>query len=254
MKKVLVTGAGSGLGKLFSLELAKRSYTVYAGVELPSQITSLRNEAKDAGVQLNVFKLDITDDIDVAHAKKLEIDILVNNAGLGEGGSITDMPMAVLERQFAVNFFSTINFTKQFIRQFVDRKAGRIIFISSVAGLITSEFNGAYCASKHALGAAAEVLQLEMKDFNVSVATINPGPYDTGFNDRLIEACTNWYDKDTAIINHDNLSFAIPQTHPEKDIAAMVDVIVDNNSKFRNVFPLEFVPMIKQFHDEAWEK
>lgn len=255
MKKVLVTGAGSGFGKAYVFELAKRGYEVYAGVEIPSQITLLQDESKHHQVELKkIFKLDITSSTDINYALKHDIDILVNNAGIGEGGALVDLPQDVLRHQFNINFFSTIDISQQFLKIFAKRKSGRVVFISSIAGLISGKFNGAYCASKHALEAAVEAFKAEMTDdFNISFATINPGPYKTGFNDRLIEASNNWYDKENSIINHDNPTFPMDQFPPYQDISAMVDVIVDPNSKFRNVFPTEIIENIKGMQQELWK-
>lgn len=252
MKKILVTGAGTGFGKFYSLALAKRGHEVYAAVELPSQIYPLREEAENQNVKLKVIKIDITDPIDRAYAQKIDIDILVNNAGIGEGGSIVDMPDEILRRQFEVNVFAPLQFTKLFLEKFTQRKRGRIIFISSVAAYISAEYTGAYTASKHALDNIAETLQIELKPFDISVSTINPAPYKTGFNDVQIEACYNWYDKETALINHDNLSFPMPQYDQYQDVEAMVDVILNDQAKVRNVFPKEFEKKIKDMQAQAW--
>jgi short-subunit dehydrogenase len=252
-KKILITGAGSGFGKHYSFELARRGYDVYASVEIPSQITSLRREAEAENLKLNVFKLNINDEIDVQNALKLDIDILVSNAGIGEGGALVDLPLPLLRRQFEVNFFGTIHLATEFLKKFAKRKSGRLVFVSSIAGIISNEKNGAYCASKHALEAAVQAIRDEMKDFNITVSTINPGPYLTGFNDRLIEASNNWYDKDTAIINHDNPSFAMDQFPELQDIPAMVDVIVNDQAKFRNVFPKSMEDFVKDLEKSYWE-
>ena len=252
MKKILITGAGTGFGKLYSLELAKRGHHVYAAVEIPSQIYSLRQEAKDSGVNLNVIKIDITDRFDKEYAKNLDVDILVNNAGIGEGGSIIDMPEEIFRRQFEINVFGTLNFTKLFLKKFSENKDGRIVFMSSVAGFLSGAYTGAYTASKHALESIAETLQVELKDFNISVSTINPAPYNTGFNDVQIESCYNWYHAKSSIINHDNLEFPMPQYDQHQDINAMVDAILDYKANVRNVFPKEFEMTIKKFQGEAW--
>ena len=254
MKNILVTGAGTGFGKFYSLALAKRGHNVYAAVELPSQLYPLREEAEKQGVKLNVIKVNITDPIDIAYAAKLDIDILVNNAGIGEGGSIVDMPDAIFRRQFDINVFGTLSFTKAFLKQFTERKSGRIVFISSVAGFLSSNYTGAYTASKHALEAIAETLHSELSDFGISVSTINPAPYKTGFNDVQFEAYLNWYDKDSAIINHDGVTFPMPQYDQYQDIEAMVDVILDENAYVRNVFPKDFEQTIKSIQNDAWTK
>ncbi|MBF7682277.1 SDR family oxidoreductase [Acinetobacter sp. B5B] len=253
MKKVLVTGAGSGFGQLYSIELAKRGYEVYAGVEITSQITQLRNILKAQNLTAHVFKLDICSEIDQTYASHLDIDILVNNAGIGEGGSLADMPSEVLRKQFEVNFFSTITLTQKILKNLVKKGQGRVVFISSIGGVVSLEKYGAYCASKHALEAAAQALNQEVSPLGISFATINPGPYLTGFNDRMTEASNAWYDANNAIVNHDNPTFGQDQYPQEQDIEKMVDVIVDPTSKFRNMFPLEINQPFKDMQASVWD-
>lgn len=255
MKKILVTGAGTGFGKLFSFELVKRGYSVVAAVELPHQITLLRQESMQKNLPLEIIKVNICDELDRKYAISKNADIIVNNAGIGEGGALIDMPEHILRRQFEVNFFATTQIAKEFAGALIaNKKPGRIIFISSLAGLITPDMTGAYCASKHALEAVAESFKSELAHFNISVSTINPGPYQTGFNDQIMEAAQSWQSMKENHIDHSNLKFELPQYDAEQDIVGMCDVIVDDRSKFRNVFPNELVEMIKSQQSEAWNK
>lgn len=253
MKKVLVTGAGSGFGKLYTIELSKRGYTVYAGVEITSQITSLQNTLSSQNLSANVFKLDICNEIDQNYASNLDIDILVNNAGIGESGSLADMPSQVLRNQFEVNFFSTITLNQKILKNLVKKAEGRIIFISSIGGIVSLEKYGAYCASKHALEAAAQALKQEVSPLGITISTINPGPYLTGFNDRMTEASNAWYDPKNTIINHDNPTFSQDQYPEDQDIVKMVDVIVNPKSNFRNLFPTEINQNFKDMQASIWD-
>lgn len=253
MKKILVTGAGSGFGQLYTIELAKRGYDVYAGVEITSQITLLQNILKKQNLSAHVFKLDICSEIDQNYAITLDIDILVNNAGIGEAGSLADMPNQVLKNQFEVNFFSTLNLTQKFLKGFAQKGSGRVVFISSIGGVVALEKYGAYCASKHALEAAAQSLKHELAPLGISIATINPGPYLTGFNDRMTEASNAWYNPEHSIVNHDNPTFSQDQYPEDQDVGQMVDVIVDSQSKFRNMFPLEINETFKEMQASVWD-
>ncbi|WP_241617225.1 SDR family oxidoreductase [Rosenbergiella epipactidis] len=255
MKKVLITGAGSGFGKLFSFELAKRGYDVIAAVESPSQMRPLREEASKNNLSINVIKIDICDSADIDYAIAQQADIVVNNAGIGEGGALIDMPQTILRKQFEVNFFATTEVAKRFADSLIKRKStGRIVFISSIGGLMTPELAGAYCASKHALEAVAESFKSELNDFGISVSTINPGPYLTGFNDRIMEASENWSSLQENHVDHSDLTFDLPQYDENQDISAMCDVIIDSHAKFRNVFPEEFVEIIETQQRQDWEK
>lgn len=253
MKNILVTGAGTGFGKLYTIELAKRGHAVHAGVEITSQITQLREELSALGLKANVFKLDICNEYDRNYASHLDIDILVNNAGVGQGGAIVDMPSRVLHNQFEVNFFATIEITNQILRSLVKKKQGRLVFISSIAGLLTGSKSGAYCASKHALEAAVGAIKEEVKSYGITVSTINPGPYLTGFNDRLSEAAKMWYDPENSLVNHDDLSFPMDQYPPEQDLQAMVDVIENDDASFRNVFPKDLIPFVQEYQAKLWK-
>ncbi|CAK9886620.1 MAG: putative oxidoreductase EphD [Candidatus Erwinia impunctatus] len=255
MKKTLITGAGSGFGKLFSFELAKKGYDVISAVELPSQIGPLRDLADSNNLKLDVIKVDICDEFDREYALSKNADIIVNNAGIGEGGAIIDMPQRILRKQFEVNFFSTVELSRGFSDRLIkNNQQGRVVFISSIGGLITPPLAGAYCASKHALEAIAESLHHELKDFGITVSTINPAPYLTGFNDRIMEASKNWASLAENHIDHDGLKFELNQYDENQDISAMCEVITDDKSKFRNVFPEEFVEIIKEQQSKDWVK
>src|SRR5699024_10891866 len=121
-------------------------------------------------------KLDVTDPKDREKASEWRVDILVNNAAVKEGGSLADIPEENLRHQFEVNTFAPILLTQGFVKRMVQRRKGRIVFISSVSGFMADPFSGPYFASKHALEAFAESLSKELQEFNLESATINPGP------------------------------------------------------------------------------
>ena len=84
--------------------------------------------------------------------------------------------------------------TQGIAKQMVKRGGGRIVWVSSREGLNTNPFTGIYSASKHAVEAIAETMSLELREFGIEVATINPGPFLTGFNDRGFETWLSWDD------------------------------------------------------------
>lgn len=107
MKKetILITGAGSGLGKLTALTLAKIGYPVIATTETERQAALLEDDAQALNIPLRIEKIDITNKEDRLKAWTWEIDILVNNAGISEGGSLVDVPEENLRNQYEVNVF-----------------------------------------------------------------------------------------------------------------------------------------------------
>lgn len=187
-KRILVTGAGSGFGREVALRLAARGHRTIAGVRGAGQAADLREEAGRRGVPLRVETLDITVAADRERAWEWDIDVLLNNAGSAEAGASAEIPLELVRALFETNVFANLELTQGFVRRMVEQKrGGKVLFVSSIAGLITGPYTGPYCASKHALEAFAEALHAELKPFGIQVGTINPGPYQTGFNDRMME-------------------------------------------------------------------
>src|SRR5690625_2511376 len=102
-KTIMITGAGSGLGKGTALGLANEGHKVIAAVENHPQITSLKEAAQDAGVSLEIFKMDITNPKDRERMKRYDYDVFVANAAVNEGGPIWEVPMSALRELFEVN-------------------------------------------------------------------------------------------------------------------------------------------------------
>ncbi len=255
-KTVLITGAGSGFGKESSFLLAKKGYDVIATTEIVAQIQPLKHEADALGLNIRVEKLDITDENDRLRAAQWPIDILVNNAGISEGGAVVDLPEDKLRRQFEVNVFGTILLTQFFARQFIEKRQGKIVFISSVAGITTDPFAGAYSASKHALEGFAEALNKELQEFGVQVATVNPGPILTGFNDRMFEAWQHWYleDQEDTVFDYPEIAFPHEQFHPFQVSELIAKVVAGEITTYRNVVPEELVEGTRQQMDEVWTR
>ena len=255
-KKILITGAGSGFGKSVAFKLAELGYEVIATVEAVAQIQTLKDEAHQQGLNIQFEKLDITNDIDREFISNFEIDILLNNAGISEGGAVVDIPEYRLREQFEVNVFGTILLTQKFAKQFVERKSGKIIFISSVAGLTTDPFTGAYSASKHAIEAFAEALNKELHEYNVKIATVNPGPILTGFNDRMFETWKHWYPEDQAntVFDYSQLAFPHKQYDPEQVSDIIVRVVTEEQKNYRNLAPKEIEADAKKQMAEKWDR
>ena len=187
-KTVMITGAGSGFGKGASLALAERGHTVIATTETDEQAAALRAEAP----QLTVEKLDITS-TDVAKAADWDIDVLINNAGAGQTGPMADVPLDRVRRLFEVNVFGTLSVTQSVLPRMVAKGAGRIIIVSSIAGVVSGPAFGPYSMTKHALEAMGKAMRAELASQGIDVTLLNPGPYLTGFNDRMADSMWEWF-------------------------------------------------------------
>ena len=256
-KRILVTGAATGFGKGTAIELAKRGHTVTAGVQIAPQKTELMKDAADAGVQLNIIVLDITDEDDRQAALANQIDVLINNAGVMETGPVAEIPMKYVRRNFETNVFGTLAITQGFARQMVERGSGKIIMVTSMGGLITVPFAAIYCATKHALEALAEGLKAELAGTGVEVCTANPGVYGTGFNDRGAETFMRWFDPAKTLTKPETLAAAASgigsQLDPESMIDAFVRIAEEDSSKFRNVVPDETAAWVREIQQHTWD-
>lgn len=244
-KTILITGAGSGLGKGAAIGLAKKNYNVIAAVEIWPQYTSLKREVESMNLKMDIVKLDITSKEErekVYREYGDRVDILVNNAAIGETGPIAEIPVDNFRKNMEVNVFSTLELTQLFVKSFVKKGRGKLVFISSVAGIKTFPFFGPYCSTKFALEGVASSLHDELKAYGVKVCTINPGPYNTGFNDRMYDTKDIWYDEN---INFTNKNDYAPmqdfldngQYDPQEMIDFMVMAIPLDSHNYRMMDP-----------------
>ncbi len=259
-KKIMITGAGSGLGKGTALGLAEKGHHVIAAVQSWEQISRLLEEIKGKKFKKNieVIKLDLFDMMDCEKAWEYDIDILVNNAGMGQTGPVAEIPVGLIREVMETNVFSTLEFSQPIIRKMVEKGKGKIVFVSSIAGLTTTAFLGAYNASKHALEAIAQCLRDELQPMGVTVATINPGPFETGFNDRMYDAYQQWYDEDLHFtpkksIEKARKQMAENQFDPQSMIDKMIEVIPQDKHNFRTVHPEEFVEKCQEYQNRQYE-
>ncbi|WP_080146460.1 SDR family oxidoreductase [Marinilactibacillus piezotolerans] len=253
--RILITGAGTGFGKMFALELAKRGKDVIATTEVSSQVSALEKEAKEQGLSMKIEKVDVTDPKDRQKAWNWDVDILVNNAAIKEGGSLVDIPEDNLRNQFEVNLIGPVLLTQGFARKMVERNKGRIVFVSSVSGMMVNSFSGPYSASKFATEAVASTLSQELQEFNVEVATINPGPYLTGFNDREFEAWKSWQDDPAKrVFDYEKIAFPFEQYDPEELVEQGIKVILGETDQYRNVIPEKMIAQVKEQQEYLWNK
>jgi len=257
-KTILITGAASGFGKIAAFDLAKKGHKVIATAQVYPQMSDLIREAKEQGIELTVDKLDVTNARDIAYIHgKYDIDILISNAGIMEGGPIAEQPIDLIRSMFDVNVFGALDLAQGFIKKFIgQKKPGKIVFTTSMGGLWTVPYVAAYCASKHAMESIAEGLKTELADFNIKIATCNPGVFGTGFNDRGVDTISRWYNPETnftppSVFDGTAESLA-HQLDPQSMAEVIVNVALDDNSNFRNLHPKETEDFVKQLQIDAW--
>ncbi|MEO5534651.1 MAG: SDR family oxidoreductase [Pseudolysinimonas sp.] len=251
-QRILLTGATSGLGAGAALGLARHHHVTVAG-ETWQQVTAFRERATEAGAKLEVIKLDLLNEVDLAHAAEREVDVLVLNAAVQEAGSIVDVPMELLRRAFDINVFAQLDLARRFVPQMMKRKRGRIVWTSSQAGLYAPPFLGAYAATKHAIEAIASTMRAELNLFGIGVATINPGLYRTGFNETGAESHSQWSSRSDVLVPMPPAGPVMALQHdPQPMIDAMIDVIPDPRSLYRTMLPEDAVVETKLAQQLAW--
>jgi NAD(P)-dependent dehydrogenase (short-subunit alcohol dehydrogenase family) len=174
---VLITGASSGLGAAIAIGLAASGYRVIG--------TSRHPRADADGLRLVVMDVDDGESVARAIAEIVRqvgrIDAVINNAGFGIAGAIEDTTSEEAGAQMCTNFLGTHRVCRAVLPLMRAQGGGRIINVSSLAGIVPLPFQAFYSASKFAIEAYSEALRIEAKPFGIHVSMIEPGDYATGF-------------------------------------------------------------------------
>ena len=242
-KTILITGAGSGFGRGAASELAKRGHKVIAGVLNDAQAAELSK----AEPKLTVAKLDITNAGDVAKIDQWDLDVFVANAALGQTGPMSLIPIERLRAVFEVNVFATVAITQRAAQKMRKKRAGRIILMSSIGGVRAGVGSGPYTMTKHAIQAFGTALRAELKMFGVDVCLINPGPYATGFNDRMANDPGPWFDRkkvapeDAAVMDQLVQRITVGQMNPAEVVKRYVELAEADTTELVNFVPPDIV-------------
>ncbi|RYX85637.1 oxidoreductase [bacterium] len=214
MSKIfLITGVSSGFGRAFAEAALKAGHTVVGTVRNEE---SLREFEKLDVQQAKGIVLDVTDTKAIEPAvTEIEreigpIDVLVNNAGYGHEGILEESPLEEMRHQFEVNVFGAVAMIKALLPSMRERRAGHIINITSMGGLITMPGIAYYCGSKFALEGISEVLAQEVKGFGVKVTAIEPGSFRTDWAGRSMVRA------ERSIADYDELFGPIRKAREEK--------------------------------------
>ena len=176
-KHILITGCSSGIGLEAAKLLHERGHKVVASVRNEKDI----KQFNDLGIPCVILDLDSDNSIEQGLQESLSlldgrIDALFNNGAYGQPGAVEDLTRDVLQAQFNTNLFGTQVLTNAVIKVMRNQGHGRIIYNSSVLGLIALPYRGAYNASKFAVEGLADTLRLELRGTGIEVSLIEPGP------------------------------------------------------------------------------
>ena len=196
MATIVITGATAGIGRAATILLANKGHRVFATGRSAEALTAL-DEGHD---NISALAMDVTDDESVDRAAQQILDaldgaapeILVNNAGFALAGPIETVPMHEWERQYQTNVLGLLRVTRRFLPLMRERRRGRIVNVSSVAGRVTMPFFGPYNSSKHAVESISDALRHELRPHGIDVVVIEPGAVKTRFGALEQEQLAQW--------------------------------------------------------------
>lgn len=186
---ILITGASSGIGFDLCKRLVKKGEHVIVTVHTKKEVNITVEKLKELHINnVEVIKLDITKEKDRNLINNYDIDVLVNTSAIGVSGSLLNLEVFEIRKNFETNFFSTLELIKTYIKN-RGNKPSKVVITSSLAGYMPIPFWGSYTSSKIALTMFIKCLnrELKMTNLNVKLKLILPGAYYTGFNEYIIE-------------------------------------------------------------------
>ncbi len=186
---VVITGGSSGIGERLAHDLARKGAKLALIARDPDKLSRVRNQViKESGAsshQIEVFSCDVSDP---ARVEKTMASIsgklgaprcLINSAGVLSGGYFEDLPDDDFRLLMEINFFGTLNCIRAALPYFKKRKSGRVVNVSSIAGVVGVFGYASYCSSKHALVGLTETLRQELKPQGIKVQLVLPPETDT---------------------------------------------------------------------------
>ena len=198
-KTILITGCSTGIGYHSALILKDRGYRVFATARKQADVDNLRNQ----GLESLLLDLDDSTSIqsaldEILQSTNNELFALFNNGAYGQAGAVEDLSRDTLRQQFETNLFGTMELTNAVLPVMRRQGYGRIIQNSSVLGLITLPYRGAYNASKYALEGITDTLRLELADTPIHISLIEPGPIESNFRKNAFASYQRNIDKENS--------------------------------------------------------
>lgn len=188
MQNILITGCSTGIGLQTAITLRDNGYKVYPTARDEKDVESLKALGFEYARKLDVtIKEDITLAIHHIMQRDEKLDAVFNNAGYGQPGAVEDVSVDTLKEQFETNVFGLHEVTLQAMRIFREQGYGKIIQHSSVLGIISLKFRGAYNASKYAIEGLTDTMRQEVLGTDIYISTINTGPVTSKFRENALE-------------------------------------------------------------------
>ena len=198
-KTVWITGASSGIGEALARAFHAEQAHIVLSARRQEELERVAAACSGGGDRTTIIPLDVTDHAAVQEAAAAalgrlgRIDILVNNAGLTQRAAVADADLSVFRRVMEVNYFGPLTLTKAVLPHMLDRGAGHVVAVTSVAGKYGSPGRSGYCAAKHAAHGLFDSLRAEVEHRGVKVTLVVPGPVRTDISINALTADgTRW--------------------------------------------------------------
>jgi NAD(P)-dependent dehydrogenase (short-subunit alcohol dehydrogenase family) len=188
-KVVVVTGAGSGIGRATAMAFAAEGANMVIADINKDRITETAKEIERRGGKATAQVTDVSDRAQVEALSKFviqkhgRVDILHNNAGVGVGALIQDMNLKDWEWIVKINYWGVVYGIHYFLPYMIERRYGHIVNTASGAGLMALPATGAYCSTKFAVVGLSETLRMEVRRYGVGVTVVCPGVINTNIFD-----------------------------------------------------------------------
>ena len=182
----VVTGGSSGIGRATAKSLLQKGCSVYELSRRDNPQTGVTHLTADVTDEEQVKKA-----IGEIIAREGRVDILVNNAGYGISGAAETTKSSDAHAQLELNLYGMDNVTRAVLPHMRERQSGRIICVSSIAGILPIPFQLWYSVSKSAIASYVLALQNEVRPYGISLCAIMPGDIATGFTDAREKSSDN---------------------------------------------------------------
>jgi 2-keto-3-deoxy-L-fuconate dehydrogenase len=239
-KTALVTGAGSGIGESVAHTLAGAGAIVYVTDRDETSGRRVTDAIREQKGTAEFLTLDVTREADCAHAADVTaaahgaLDILVNNAGVGHVGTVQTTTGDDLDRLYGVNVRGVFNVTKAFIDQMLARRAGVIINMASIAGVLGLRDRLAYVTTKSAIVGLTKALAMDYATQGIRINCVCPGRVQTPW----VSARIREYPDPEAALLEMSSSQAIGRMGRPDEIAAAVLYLASDEAAFITGTPL----------------
>ncbi|MFT4660283.1 MAG: short-subunit dehydrogenase [Patiriisocius sp.] len=256
---VLITGGTAGLGQSCARFLIQKEYTVYG--------TGRSVNSGDVSENINLVQCDVLDiesvkkAVDYVIGKEGKIDILINNAGRGMIGSAEDATIEESKALFDINFHGVQRMCQVVLPHMRNARFGKIINVSSLAGIMGLPYRSYYSASKYALEGWSESIRMEVKQFGIHVSIVSPGDFKSNISaSRIIskQSRESVYKNQFSVIEKKIDDHVDEGPDPQLIVKAVYRAVASNKPRLRYIAASPFQKLAVHLHyllpDSLFEK